>query len=165
MVAAALASLAAAPAASSKGKAKPKATGSATPTPTPPALDCESVKTRLAAAPVACSEESHEAASIACSASGHARLLTLDLSCMSKLAPRDAKKSPLAAPVDAGACRAVSVKDGSILADANVPDYQACMRQVQAAVVEKKCTGETREVEYLFLRGSHEPYVFTVRCP
>lgn len=52
-----------------------------------------------------------------------------------------------------------------MLAEANVPDYQACMREVQSAVVAKGCSAETKEVAYLFLRGSHEPYVFTVRCP
>lgn len=165
----ALASIAAGPAPKGKGKAGAKATASATPaatpSPTPRALDCEAVKARVTAESTQCPEEAHEAATIACSATGHARLLALDLACLSSRKPGDAKKSPLATPLDASTCRAVSVKDGSVLAEASVADYQGCMREVQGAVFAKACTGGVVEVSYLFQRGTHDPYVFTVRCP
>lgn len=143
--------------------AAPTATPTAAPSPVP--LDCDAVKTRLLAGGKACPEEARDAAGIPCSPGGHAKLLALDLSCAQASNPDRAKKSPLAAPLDPGSCRAVSLKDGSLLAEATSPDYQGCARALQADLLAKQCAGGEKQVEYLFLRGTHDPYAFTVRCP
>lgn len=148
-----------------KKKKAPVATAAPSATPSPVPLDCEAVKARLVAAGKACPKESRSAAAIPCSPGGHAKLLALDLTCTRASDPDQAKKSPLAAPLDAGSCRAVSLKDGSLLAEATVPDYQGCARELQAQLLAKQCAGGEKQVEYLFLRGTHDPYAFTVRCP
>lgn len=160
------------PAATATRRATPTPTPTPTPrpaeagpTPTPVPLDCDAVKTRLLGGSKACPQEARAAATIPCSAGGHAKLLALDLACTRTTSPDEAKASPLAETLDSGNCRAISLEDGSLLAEATSPDYQGCARALQAQLLADLCTGDAKQVDYLFLRGTHAPYAFTVRCP
>lgn len=148
-----------------RSRPKAAATAKPSPTPTPPAFDCEAVKERLAGMTAACPEEARAAAALPCSATGHSRILKLELSCARVRDPKGAKKSPLAAEVGSGECRALAMVGGAKIAEANEPDYQACARAVQAKVIEAGCKPGVAAVEYLFLRGGQEPYATSVPCP
>lgn len=149
------------PATTPKSGAKPKASA----TPAPPSFACEEVKERLAGAANRCSEQARAAASIPCSATGHSKLLALDLACAQQSDPKGAKKAPLAAEVKSGTCRALAISGGALIAEAEMADYQACARAVAADVVASRCKAGVEKVEYLFLRGGQEPFATSTRCP
>ena len=143
----------------------PTVKAKAKPTPTPPSFDCEAVKERLAGSAMRCAEQARAAAAIPCSATGHTRLLALDLACTQQRDPRGAKKAPLASEVKAGSCRALAMSGGGTIAEADVADYQACSRAIAAKVVATQCQPGVAQVEYLFLRGGQEPFATSLPCP